>query len=49
MRDTIFKLGDRKYRVEKQWVEESAQKLLSNVSGIAVDNEGYIFILQRNK
>jgi len=48
MLDTIFKLGNKKYRVEKEWVENSSKGLINNISAISNDKKGNIYVLQRS-
>lgn len=48
MRDMFFRLGENKYRVNRKWLQLPKNKQLGAVSGIAVDNKGQVYVLQRD-
>lgn len=45
---TVFGLGDNKYQVERQWAQLPQARSLNNISAISTDNNGHIYVLQRD-
>lgn len=48
MSGMIFRLGEKKYRVESDWAEGASRQYINNVSAVSSDEEGYIYVLQRS-
>ena len=46
-RDLVVVMGDRRYRVERAWGEESSESPLRLISSIAVDARGRVYAYQR--
>lgn len=42
MSGMIFRLGEKKYRVESDWAEGASRQYINNVSAVSSDEEGYI-------
>lgn len=47
MTDKVFRLGDRRYKVDSGWADD-AKQYINNVSAVSSDKGGYIYLLQRS-
>lgn len=44
----VFRLGDNKYQVKRDWIQLPQSKTLKNISAISADNNGHVYVLQRS-
>lgn len=48
MTNQVFGLGNKKYKVDSEWVEDKATHYLRNITAVSNDDEGYVYVLQRS-